>query len=178
MFMLLLFDLLDCSWSDLLFISAMIKPFEFIKVLVSSVCTVPNARNTRRSTALGETPLIWYCARYPEPSNHSVSVGCGCRDAERKCAVLCDSLVQFDACAVQQLLLPLCSFPNSFSWVGGLGGIQVLRRGQGGGGQGLWSSKVFCCNQQQSKKLNKKRNLLPWTSSMDGRKVYGVYCTM
>lgn len=75
------FDLLDCSWSNLLFISAMIKPFEFIKVLVSSVCTVPNARNTRRSTALGETPLIWYCARYPEPSNStvdSVSVGCGC----------------------------------------------------------------------------------------------------
>lgn len=59
----------------------MIKPFEFIKVLVSSVCTVPNARNTRRSTALGETPLIWYCARYPEPPNptvDSVSVGCGC----------------------------------------------------------------------------------------------------
>lgn len=73
------FNLLDCSWSDLLFVSAMIKPFEFIKV--SSVCTVPNARNTRGSTALGGTPRIWYCAWHPEPSDPtavSVSVGCGC----------------------------------------------------------------------------------------------------
>lgn len=98
----------------------MIKPFEFIKVLVSSVCTVPNARNTRRSTALGETPLIWYCARYPEPSNPTVdSVSwVWLWYAERKCALLCaqcHTLVQFPACTVQQLLLPLCRvFPNSF----------------------------------------------------------------
>lgn len=77
-FLLLFIDLLVCSWSDLLVVSAMIKPFELINVLVSSVCTVPNTRNTRRSTALGETPLIWYCARY---QNHPIPRsldGCGC----------------------------------------------------------------------------------------------------
>lgn len=88
-------DSLDCRWSDFLFISAMIKPSEFLKVLVSSVCTVPNTRNTRRSTALGETPLIWYCARYPEPPDpptvDSVSVGCVCgmqRGSVRYCVTL------------------------------------------------------------------------------------------
>lgn len=97
----------------------MIKPFEFIKVLVSSVCTVPNARNTRRSTALGETPLIWYCARYPEPSNptvDSVSVGCGCGTQRGSVHLLFTqfhSIQQFAACTVQQLLLPLCRvFPT------------------------------------------------------------------
>lgn len=104
------FDLLDCSWSDLLFISAMIKPFEFIKVLVSSVCTVPNARNTRRSTALGETPLIWYCARYPGPSNPavvSVSVGCGC-GTQRGSVHCCVPSVTF------QYSLPHAQFNSCF----------------------------------------------------------------
>lgn len=131
------FDLLNCSWSDLLFISAMIKPFEFIKVLVTSVCTVPNARNTRRSTALGETPLIWYCARYPEPSNpavDSVSVGCGC-GMQRGSVHCCVPSFTFQYtllhAQLQQLLLPLCGvFPNSFRGIGGLEGIQVLKRGK------------------------------------------------
>lgn len=115
----------------------MIKPFEFIKVLVSSVCTVPNARNTRRSTALGETPLIWYCARYPEPSNpavDSVSVGCGCgmqRGSVHCCVLSFTFQYNLLHAQLQLLLLPLCRvFPNSFRGIGGLEGIQVFKRGK------------------------------------------------
>lgn len=106
----------------------MIKPFEFIKV--SSVCTVPNARNTRRSTALGETPLIWYCARYPEPSDPTVdsllgaAVACG----EEVCIIV--SLFS----TVQQLLPPPCRvLPSSFGGGGGLAAWReskfVLKKG-------------------------------------------------
>lgn len=84
-----------------------------------SVCTVPNSRNTRRSTALGETPLIWYCARDPEPSNpfaDPVSVGCGCgtqRGSVHVSYTQCHFLWQFAACQVQQLHLPSCRvFPT------------------------------------------------------------------
>lgn len=168
MFLLLLFDLLDCSWSDLLFISAMIKPFEFIKVLVSSVCTVPNARNTRRSTALGETPLIWYCARYPEPFNPTVDSSLcwvWLWHAERKCALLWTQFHSLTVCCMHSSTAAspsLQSFPNSFRGIGGLEGIQVLKRG-----------KVFevprsfaaISNNQKKKKENKKTKLKRETSS-------------
>lgn len=151
-------DLLDCSWSDLLFISAMIKPFEFIKVLVSSVCTVPNARNTRRSTALGETPLIWYCARYPEPSNptvDSVSVGCGCVMQRGNVHYCVPSVTLGTVCCMHSSTAAsssLQSIPNSLMGTGGLEGIHVLKRGKV-----FWSSKVFCCSEQQSNQDKNKR---------------------
>lgn len=164
----------------------MIKPFEFIKVLVSSVCTVPNARNTRRSTALGETPLIWYCARYPEPSNptvDSVSVGCGCGTQRGSVHLLFTqfhSIQQFAACTVQQLLLPLCRVFPTVS-----GGLVAWRESK------FWKGVSFLKFQslllqsatikkwkKRRKKKNQESNQLRWTSSMDGRKVYGVYCTM
>lgn len=113
-----------CSWSDLLVISAMIKAFEWTNVPVSSVCTVPKHANTRRSTALGESPLIWFCARYQIPSNPTVSGRAWLRRAERKCARVCVLGV-----TRQYLLLPF-EFPPPPRTVsgGGLVRIQVLEK--------------------------------------------------
>lgn len=69
----------------------------------------------------------------------------------------------------------LQSVPNSFRGIGGLEGIQVLKR-----------SKVFevpksfaaISNQQKNKKTNKRETSSGGHKSMDGRKVYSVYCTM
>jgi len=132
----------------------MIKPFEFIKVLVSFVCTVPNARNTRRSTALGETPLIWYCARYPNrpiPLWIQSLLGVAVARREEVCIIgypvsfLCTVCCMHSSKAVASSLQ---SFPNSFRGTGGLGGIQVLKKG----GKVCEVPKSFCCNRQQSKK--------------------------
>lgn len=160
----------------------MIKPFEFIKVLVSSVCTVPNARNTRRSTALGGNPSYLVLCQIPR----TFQPCCGFSLcwvwlwlAERKCALRVLSVTfwytllpaQFNSCFL------FAEFsPNSFRGISGLGGIQVLKKGER-----LFfflffevpkSSAAFSNNQ------NTQRETSSRTQSVDGRKVYGVYCTM
>lgn len=115
--------------------------WEFIKVLVSSVCTVPNAKNTRRSTALGERNPS-YLVFVPDTQHRliplwffksllGVAVG-----AERKWASLCtqrhSSGTVLLHCTVQQTLLSssLRNFPNSFRGTGGLEGIQSFEKGE------------------------------------------------
>lgn len=70
----------------------MIKPLELIKVLVSSVCTVPNKRNTRRSTALGETPYLVLCQITRTIQSHEfwMDVAVACR--EEVCMPVCSEL--------------------------------------------------------------------------------------
>lgn len=166
----------------------MIKPFELIKFLVSSVRTVPNTRNTRRSTALGETPLIWYCARY---QNHPIPRSldrCGC-GVQRGSVHICVLGVtrqylhaQHNGCC---FLLSFFSPPDSFRWgTGGLVRIQVFEKGlRSKKFQSLTmqSVKIPFRQKEESKKSPKKqkRNQLVWTSSEDGRKVlvYIAQCT-
>lgn len=128
----------------------MIKPFEFIKVLVSFVCTVPNARNTRRSTALGETPLIWYCARYPNrpiPLWIQSLLGVAVARREEVCIIVYSVILVYSLLHAQ--FKSCCFLFAEFSrGTGGLGGIQVLKKG----GKVCEVPKSFCCNRQQSKK--------------------------
>lgn len=186
-FLLLLFFFL-IYWiaveAILLLVSAMIKPFELIKV--SFVYTVPNARNTRRSTALGETPSYLVLCQIPRTvqSRCGFSVGCGCgtqRGSVHRSCTLFHSSVQFVASTLQKLFLPLCKvFPTVSRGIGSLEGIQIMKRGLRGeeGSKGVLSS--FCCKKQQWKKRDRSfmRNQLQWTSGVDGSQVSGVYCTM
>lgn len=114
----------------------MIKPFEFIKVF--SVCTVPNARNTRRSTAFRRNPSYLVLCQIPRavqtpPQIQSLlGVAVACR--EEVCIIVYPvslfSTVFFAACTVRQLLLPLCRvFPNSFSGIGRPGGNPSFEKG-------------------------------------------------
>lgn len=153
---------MDCNWSDLLLISAIIKPFIYI---VSSVCTVPNARNTRRSTALGEIPLIWYCARYPDSSNPTVDSVC---DMQRGNVHFCvPSLTVSQMHGSTTASSSLQNFPKQFQrGISSLERVQVLKMG-----------KVYD-DQKTNKKQKQRRNQLWWTTGMDGRKFYAVYCTM
>lgn len=176
--LIIFLDLLDCSWSDLLFISAMIKPFESIKVSVSSVCTVPNARNTRRSTALGETPLIWCCARTqnpPKPAEVSVSVGCGC-SVQRGSVHRGVPIVSIICCMhTSPAASSSLQFPQQFQGNRRPGGNPSFEKG-------VFEVPVFCLNQQQLQKTKqktvKKTTQNQLRRSMDGRKVDGIYCTM
>ncbi len=113
----------------------MIKPFEFIKVLVS-VCTVPNARNTRRSTAL-EKPLLFGIV--PDAQNHPIplwiqfllGVAVACR--EEVCIYMYPVSLFSTVCCMHSSTAAsssLQSFPNSFRGIDGLEGIQVLNRGE------------------------------------------------
>lgn len=100
----------------------------------------------------------------------SVSVGCGCGTQRGSVHCYVPSVTlkyKIAACTVQQLLSSsLLSFPNSFKGIGGLEGIQVLKRG----------GKVFFFfffevpksffvaisnNQKQKKSKNKKENPAP-----------------
>lgn len=167
----------------------MIKPFEVIKFLVSSVCTVPNTRNTRRSTALGETPLIWYCARY---QNHPIPPaldGRGCR-VQRGSVHVCVLGVTRQYLHAQHGCCFLLSFfcPHPTVSGGGTGGLvrnQVFQKGlRFKKFQSLMMQpvKIPFAQKKESKKIlpkKQKRNQLVWTSSEDGRKVlvYIAQCT-
>lgn len=140
-FLLLLFFFL-IYWiaveAILLLVSAMIKPFELIKV--SFFYTVPNARNTRRSTALGETPSYLVLCQIPR----TVQSRCGFSlcwvwlwHAERKCASLLYAVSLF--CTVRcehsskAVSSSLQSFPNSIQGYWQPGGNPNYEKGAAGG---------------------------------------------
>lgn len=168
----------------------MIKPFEFLKVLVSSVCTVPSARNTRRSTALGKKPLLFGIV--PDTQNHPIPLwiqfllGVAVARREEVCIVMYPVSLwstrllhaQFNSC-----FLPLCwVFPTvsrelvawreSKFWKGGVRFFFFFLKFQS-----LFLLRSATIKNRKNPKT-KKRIQLRWTSSMDGRKIYGVYCTM
>lgn len=161
----------------------MIKPLELIKVLVSSVCTVPNKRNTRRSTALGETPYLVLCQITRTIQSHEFWMGVAVACREEVCMPVCSVTHQYLRARLNgcSFLLAEFFFPNSFGWgTGGLVRIHVLEKGVR-----FKKFQSLMLQSVESKKIKikknpkrRERNQLVWTSSGDGRKVLSVYCTM